>query len=159
MSRCSRRWEFSEKKIFQAKMKSALVFDNFIDRLIPKLRLQRLSFLPPCGEGLRKGVTTSTRYPQFRWRRSFIRSPYPDLPPQETVSQCVASGLSSRTDVRDLRFLPAVEMTEGPMQSIFLVLRHSLQGEKEATTLRPGRGKYFKPLVVIGFLFLACPQW
>ena len=57
---------------------------------------------------------TSTRYPQSRWRRSFIRSPYPDLPSQ---------------------------------------------GEKEETTLRPGRGKYFKPLVVIGFLLLACPQW
>ena len=126
MSRCSRRWEFSEKKIFQAKMKLAHVFKNFIDRLISELGFQRAFFLPPCGEGLRKGVMTSTRYPQFRWRRSFISSPYPDLPPQETVSQCVASGLSSRTDVSDLRFLPAVEMTEGPMQSIFLVLRHSL---------------------------------
>src|SRR4030095_8430519 len=34
------------------------------------------------------------------------------LLPSQTVSQRMGSGVSSRTNVRDLRFLPAVEMTE-----------------------------------------------
>jgi NitT/TauT family transport system substrate-binding protein len=40
-----------------------------------------------------------------------------------------------------------------------MTLRHSLLWGKGAALLRPLRGKYFKPLVVIGFLLLACPQW
>jgi ABC-type nitrate/sulfonate/bicarbonate transport system substrate-binding protein len=40
-----------------------------------------------------------------------------------------------------------------------MTLRHSLQGGKEATPLRPRGRQYFKPLVVIGFWLLACPQW
>jgi NitT/TauT family transport system substrate-binding protein len=40
-----------------------------------------------------------------------------------------------------------------------MTLRHSLLWGKEATPLRLRRGKYFKPLVVIGFVLLACPQW
>jgi hypothetical protein len=38
------------------------------------------------------------------------------------------SGLSSRTDVRDLRFLPAVEMTERPTGTMYSVFRHRLKG-------------------------------
>jgi hypothetical protein len=42
---------------------------------------------------------------------------------------CVAmagDGVSSRTDVRDLRFLPAVEMTEGSTEMMLSILPHSL---------------------------------
>jgi len=38
----------------------------------------------------------------------------------------------SLTNVRDLRFLPAFEMTEGSTQRI-LHMRHNLQGERELT--------------------------
>ena len=63
--------------------------------------------------------------------RVLIDVPHPNLLPQEAVSQRLKIGLSSRTNVRDLRFLPAVEMTEGPTGAMFPVLRRSLQGEKE----------------------------
>ena len=46
------------------------------------------------------------------------------------MSQCLETGLSSRTDVRDLRFLPAVEMTEWPAEKMLSALRHSLSREK-----------------------------
>src|SRR5918994_5952922 len=57
-------------------------------------------------------------------------TPYPGLLPREAVSQRLKIGLSSRTNVRDLRFLPAVEMTEGPTGAMFPVLRHSLRRER-----------------------------
>src|SRR2546425_13114566 len=95
-------------------MKLARLFKNFIDSLIYELGFQQVSFLPPCGEGLRKGGMTYAR-------RGYVRPPHPD--PSASSGQA----------------LPP-------------------QGGKEATPLRLGRGKYFRPIVLIGFLFLACAQ-
>src|SRR4030095_11842950 len=54
------------------------------------------------------------------------------LLPSETVSQRMGSGVSSRTNVRDLRFLPAVEMTERLTQRCFRYCDTGLQrGRKE----------------------------
>jgi hypothetical protein len=50
----------------------------------------------------------------------------------ETVSQGIGTVLSSRTNVRDLRFLPAVEMTERLAEAMFFsILRHSLPSERK----------------------------
>src|SRR4029434_5035923 len=54
------------------------------------------------------------------------------ISPLETVSQSPKVALSSRTHVRDLRFLAALEMTTGVAEG-FLQLRHNLlrRGKKE----------------------------
>jgi hypothetical protein len=52
---------------------------------------------------------------------------------KEAVSQRLKTGLSSRTNVRDLRFLPVVEMTEGPTDTMFPVLRHTVSSGARGT--------------------------
>jgi hypothetical protein len=57
----------------------------------------------------------------------------------ETVSQGIGTVLSSRTNVRDLRFLPeftvslaeGVEMTERLAEAMFSILRYSLSSERK----------------------------
>ena len=53
-------------------------------------------------------------------------SPHLSQSPRETLSQWPKTALSSRTNVRDLGFLPAVEMTKAMFS-----MRHSLVVEGE----------------------------
>src|SRR5436309_8852984 len=66
------------------------------------LRLEKALRSPSPLRGKDKGRGDLTR----------SRTPILIFSRRETVSQRMGSGVSSRTNVRDLRFLPAVEMTE-----------------------------------------------
>jgi len=76
------------------------------------------------------------------------------LPPQYHPDEAVAEGSHFCNKLESLDSSPPAQ---NDIQLIF-TLRHSLQGGKEVTPLRPVRGKDLSSIVLIGILFFACAQ-